>query len=533
MTGQQLLTDTTPATPPPAPPTLGPVELARWAWRQLTSMRTALVLLFCLALAAVPGSLVPQQRVDPLAVRAFALEHPSLAPVFDRIGLFDVYSSPWFSAIYLLLMVSLIGCVVPRSRVYWRALRARPPRAPRHLSRLPVHRSWLADAPPEQVAAAAARVLVARRYRVERYPEEDGSVVVAAERGHLREAGNLVFHVALIVVLVGVALGSLYGFKGGVIVTEGQSFANTLTQYDEFSPGGRFDPADLPPFSLTVRSFDATFQEDGPQRGAPLAFSAQVAYTSEPGAEPLRYDLRVNHPLQVDGTSVFLIGHGYAPDIAVRDGPGRVVFAGPVTFLPQDGSLTSYGVVKVPDAAPRQLGFEGFFLPTFDFDPTAGPMSTFPDARNPALVLLAYAGDLGLDDGLPQSVYELDRAGLTRLRSSDGEPFRMLLQPGDTRQLPDGAGSITFRGLDRWVKLQVSQTPGKVVPLVGVLVAILGLLGTLFVRPRRSWLRARRQAGRTVVEAAGLDRTAGGDLAGELDALVDRLRRDVTEEGAQ
>ena len=106
---------------PGPPPALSPGELGRWAWRQLTSMRTALLLLLALALAAVPGSLVPQQGVDSLKVARFRIEHPDLAPWFDRLGMFSVYSSPWFAAIYLLLMVSLIGCVVPRTAVYLRA----------------------------------------------------------------------------------------------------------------------------------------------------------------------------------------------------------------------------------------------------------------------------------------------------------------------------------------------------------------------------------------------------------------------------
>src|SRR5687767_9846972 len=62
----------------PRPPALGPIELLRWAWRQLTSMRIALILLFLLALAAIPGSLIPQRTVDPVAVSRFAREHPEL-----------------------------------------------------------------------------------------------------------------------------------------------------------------------------------------------------------------------------------------------------------------------------------------------------------------------------------------------------------------------------------------------------------------------------------------------------------------------
>jgi len=131
-----------PPQPPSAPPALSPVELSRWAWRQLTSMRTALVLLFLLALAAVPGSVVPQRNIDAVKVADWQDRHPQLTPVYEKLGLFDVYSSVWFSAIYILLMVSLVGCIVPRLRIYWRAFRAAPPRVPRHLDRLPQSRRF-------------------------------------------------------------------------------------------------------------------------------------------------------------------------------------------------------------------------------------------------------------------------------------------------------------------------------------------------------------------------------------------------------
>ena len=69
-------------------------ELVRWAWRQLTSMRTALVLLLLLALAAVPGSVIPQEGVDALAASRWKEDHPELTPVYERLGLFSVYDSP-------------------------------------------------------------------------------------------------------------------------------------------------------------------------------------------------------------------------------------------------------------------------------------------------------------------------------------------------------------------------------------------------------------------------------------------------------
>src|SRR3954463_16219959 len=116
---------------PPTPPArFGVLGWVRWGWRKLTSMRTALVLLFLLALGAVPGSVVPQQNIDAVRVRQWQEAHPALAPLYAKLGLFSVYGSPWFSAIYILLMVSLVGCVVPRLRIYWRAARAQPPQVP-------------------------------------------------------------------------------------------------------------------------------------------------------------------------------------------------------------------------------------------------------------------------------------------------------------------------------------------------------------------------------------------------------------------
>ncbi len=491
-------------------------------------MRTALVLLFLLAVAAVPGSIIPQEQVDPSAVAAFRNRHPDLAPVFDRLGMFSVYSSIWFSAIYLLLMLSLVGCFIPRLRVYARALAARPPRAPRNLARLPAYDTWQTPEPVDTAAERAAQLLRAQRRRVEVYRAsadgEGAEVVVSAEKGYVREAGNLLFHFALLVVLVGVAVTSLFGFRGGASVVVGEGFSNTLIQYDDFTPRARFDPSSLAPFSFTVEDFDVSWQRTGPGAGTPVAFNAALSVRERPDSPPYDYDLRVNSPLDVDGTSVFLVGHGYAPDVTVRDGHGDVAYSGPVIFLPQDSSFVSFGVIKVPDAAPTQLAFEGYFFPTAALSPQGQPYSAFPDADNPVLSLIAYRGDLGLDSGAPQSVYVLDKDRLQRFTTPGGNPRALLLEEGDTAKLAGGAGSITFNGYSRWVKLQISESPGTVIPLAGVVLAIVGLLGSLFVRPRRTWVRCRSTGGRTVVEAAALDRVSGGDPAAHVAEVASALR---------
>ena len=83
---------------------------------------------------------------------------------------------------------------------------------------------------------------------------------------------------------------------------------------------------------------------------------------------------------------------------------------------------------------------------------------------------------------------------------------------------------MTFDSYQRWVKLQVSDTPGLDLALGGILLAIAGLMASLFIRPRRTWVRVRETGGRTVVEVAGLDRSAdtgaGHGLADEVASIA-------------
>jgi cytochrome c biogenesis protein len=498
----------------------------RYLWTQLTSMRTALILLFALALAAIPGSLVPQRTVSPVRVGDFINEHPTLGPIYDKLGLFEVYSSPWFSAIYLLLFVSLVGCIVPRIGVYAKALRARPPKTPRNLVRLPAYAAADLANSDHDVLDRAAAALRRRHYRVDVNGDN-----VAAERGYLREAGNLVFHTSLVFVLVGVAIGALFGFRGTSVVIVGQGFSNNLTQYDDFSGGARFTEADLAPFSVTVKDFDVKFETGPVQRGAARLFRANVEVTERPGAAPRQEILEVNKPLRIADTTVHLIGHGYAPRVTVKDAQGNVAFSGPVVLLPQDSNFSSIGAIKAPDARPERLAFEAYFFPTAVLG-DQGPQSIFPDALNPALFLNVWHGPPKVETGRPENVYSLDTAGLTQLKEADGQPVRIGLNVGDGVKLPDGRGSIQLDGWVRWLKLQIGAAPGVPISLIALGFAVTGLCLSLFVRPRRVWIRVRgADQGRRVVEVGGLDRAdarAGltedvAELAAELSARPEEL----------
>ncbi|MET8766167.1 cytochrome c biogenesis protein ResB [Streptomyces sp. NPDC004658] len=506
-------------------PGLGVIGWARWFWRQLTSMRVALLLLLLLSLGAIPGSLIPQTGADASKVEDFRAAHKTLAPVYDKLGLFHVYSSVWFSAIYILLFVSLIGCIVPRTWQFVGQLRGRPPGAPKRLTRLPAHTTWRTTEDPERVREAALALLKKRRFRA-----HVAGDAVAAEKGYVRELGNLVFHIALIVLLVAFASGQLYKSDGTKLMVEGDGFSNALPMYDDFKSGSLFQNDDLVPFSFDLKDFKGTYEVSGPNRGTPRTYEAKITYSKGAYGRERSTTVKVNEPLKIDDAKVYLVSHGYAPVITVRDGKGKVVYHDAVPLLPLDGNVSSNGVVKVmdgyrdPQGKKEQLGFQAFFAPTLDT--RSGTMlSQFPALLNPVLAVNAYHGDLGVNSGLPQSVYQLDKKHMKAFEDAKGQLLKKLLKPGDTMTLPGGAGSITFeKDIKEWAGFEIVQEPGGGWALTGALAAIFGLAASLFIQRRRVWVRAVRGAdGVTVVEMAGLGRSESakvpeelGDLAGIL-----------------
>ncbi len=280
----------------------------------------------------------------------------------------------------------------------------------------------------------------------------------------------------------------------------------------------------MEPFSFSIDDFNVDWLTSGPRAGMARGFESKLSYQESLDSPEKTYDLRVNHPLSIGDTELFLIGHGYAPVITIRDADGDKVTSGPTIFLPTSQTFQSFGVVKAPDADPTQIGLEGEFYPTVAFDKHTGSYSSlFGRAVDPLVSMLVYTGDLHMDDGTPQSYYALDKSDTTMLTKKNGAPYRIDLRPGDTVKLPNGLGTVSFDGLAQWNKIQISQTPGKWIALTGVVMALIGLLGSLFIRPRRVWVRARREGDGTLVEVAALDRSGGGDMAAVVDELVSAL----------
>jgi len=505
------------------------LALMRNTWRTLTSMGTALVLLFLLALGAIPGALLPQRSLNEFKVEQYIAEHPTIGPWLDRLQAFGVFSSFWFTAIYVLLFISLVGCLTPRLIEHARSLRATPVPAPRNLSRLPKHHTADVDGDPQQLTDTISAHLKGWRRTV----RKDGDAIeISAEKGYLREFGNIVFHFSLLGLLVAVAAGKLFGYEGNVIVIadKGPGFCSASpAAFDSFRAGNTVDGTSLYPICLRVNDFQAHYLPSGQA----VSFAANIDYQA--GADLNSdtwqpYHLKVNEPLRVGGDRVYLQGHGYAPTFTVTfpDGQTRtqtlqfrpesqitMLSSGAMRFDPPGGSYPN-----ADERRKNQIAIQGLFAPTEQLD-GALLSSSFPALNDPAVAVDIYKGDTGLDTGKPQSLFSLDPKLIEQQRLT--KKARVNLKAGQETRLDDGT-IVRFDGAVPFINVQVSHDPAQIWVLVFALTMMAGLLVSLVVRRRRVWVRLTPAGPGTVsVELGGLARTDNSGWGDEFERLTQRL----------
>ena len=532
-----------PATPQRSRP--GPVRgglaFLRNIWRQLTSMRTALVLLFLLALASLPGALLPQWSLNTSKTAQYIVDHGAFGKLLDKLGFFAVFGSPWYAAIYLLLFTSLVGCLLPRTWDFVGQIRMKPVATPRNLARMP-HSATVAvaGADPAQVASRISSGLRGWRTvtRTEQ-PTGDGRAVVtvSAEKGYLREVGNLIFHFSLLGLLVAIALGKLFGFEGSVIVNadagpSSEFCSSTPSNYDNFRPGLLVDGTDLAPFCVSIDNFAATYTSTGQA----ASFVASIRYQSgaQVGTDSwTSRPLEVNDPLRIQGQRLYLLGHGYSPVFTVTypDGSTQTETE---PFQPKDAAFTSEGAVKFLDPPgytgaellKHQLAVVGIFAPSAVLDSQQIMTSSFPAPQTPGVAIQVYRGDMGMETGKAQSIFSIDptqvaTGKLVKLNRAN-------LAPGESMKLDDGT-TVTFTGYKQWVSLQTSYDPAQGFALVFAISLLIGLMVSLTIKRRRVWFRVTGPAASGIGAAGDGGRVAQDPAAP--DTAVSDLRRTVETDG--
>lgn len=505
------------------------VAFARNTWRGLTSMRTALMLLFLLALAAMPGALLPQRALNAPKTDEYIAAHGWWGTLLDRLEFFNVYSSIWFSAIYLLLMISLVGCLLPRSLDYVRSVGAKPVLTPRNLSRMPHFIQARRTASVDDVMEVARTRL--KGWRTVEREEDGGARTISAERGYLRETGNLVFHFGMLGLIIAFALGKMYSYEGQVIVqANGSEFCNGgIYAYDSFNPGLRVDGTKLDPFCIKVNDFSAQYTPEN----QPVAYRSHLEYQS--GADLQNnvwqpYLLEVNSPLRTAGDRVYLLGNGYSPTFTVTypNGEQRTqtiqwATSDPTTHLAEGATkFDPPGVTDSVERRTKQLAITGLLAPT-PLVQGGVLTSVAPQLDNPMVAVDVLRGDLGLDAGRSQSIFRVDQSMV-----DDGRLKRVARQNlavGQSVTLDDGT-KVSFDGVGQWVSLQVSHDPTQVYVLGFAIAMFVGLGASLLIKRRRVWIRvspADSGEDGTVVQVGGLARTDQAGYGEEFNRIADEL----------
>jgi cytochrome c biogenesis protein len=507
-------------------------------WRTLRSMRTALILLLMLALASVAGSLVPQLPNSPERVARYHLDHPLAGALYGRLGLFDVYGSWWFVLITSLLFVSLVACLLPRTRALLRTARHRPVQA-REIDGFRLYQERVVPADPARAIDGSRRVLRRRLFRVAR--DVDDRPALAAEKGSLREIGSLLFHWAFLLIVIGVIYGKGTGFTGRAVVIEGKTWVDAQANYDGQIRTGRFFHGDFTGIGIRLRGFEDTYR----RTGQPMDFVSHVDLLDPQGNLVRKADIRVNHPASIEGLEIYQYGFGWSPVMEVRR-DGELIAAEPLTFVQDTApegvpqlAMPWHGVLKLPSLDP-QMGIKLELWPdsrAFLQQLRTGQPVAMIQAFQPFIRFAVFRGELtDLSQlSLDTSVMRPGTRGIvgagTTVDLRTGKPVEDSQAPsgqGPAGQEPDGL-TIAFPELRQYSVLQVSRDRGVPLVLLAAILVLLGLLPALYTSRRKVWVRAEPNGSGTILKVGGFALQRKARFEEEFAKLVDAMARAAAE----
>jgi len=414
----------------------------------LTSVRFAVVQIIAIALAGVVGIILPQlpgvafrspaDYAEQMAILRARVE-PSLGLVmtdlFEALGLFRVFTAWWFTALLALLAVSIVVCTLDRTPRLWRTAR--------DVRVVQPDAFYDPELPDRAVIAGGLRaedVQAALRRSGFRVREEEGAAgarFIYGDRHQNAKLFTLVTHAGLVGFILAAAITSRFGFETGILLPEGQAL-----------PVESIGSTGL----VSVKSLGFTAPRDADGRFTD--FTTDLAVYRD-GEEVARKVVRVNDPLEAAGYTFHQNFFGPAVDLTIRDGAGRLLWAGPIPLDEVNGGRP-YGRFVIPG---REEGLE---------------MLLGEDAGGGVSLAVVGYRIVGEDsNGAP--VVETTFVGGAA--------------PGRTYEVETSDLAITFEEVTAFSGVIVKRDPGASIVWVSFILLIVGLSLTFYFPRRRTWAR--------------------------------------------
>jgi len=450
-------------------------------WRLFTSVNFAVLQIIVLALLAVVGMTIRQlpgfafrsagdyaAAMADIHARYDAVLGAGIVDAMERLQLFHVFSSTWFTIGLVVLILSIVICTIDRTPRLWRmASEIRVVQPDAYFDpRLP-DRVRLAGGEAAPDVATIRSVLRRNRFTI-RTAEVDGLTYLYGDRNRWTRLATLISHLGLILFLVAAAVTSRLGDELGLVVAEG----DTLTVQPIGTPG-----------LLLVRNNG--FEAPGLfENGMASDFVTDLSVYRD-GELLARKQIRVNDPLSAGGYTFHQNGFGPAPNLRVRDLAGAILWSGPVPMTDQAGGLP-FGTLAVPG---RDLGLQLLL------DRTSAGVGT--------LLVLPYVVTGTNADGTP----EVETG------------FPLTVTNGATAEFEALDLEVTLDGFSEYTLLIAKRDPGQGLVWLAFGALIVGLSITFYLPRRRVWARLGRDGELALVGRS--DRYV--DFDREFGRLVDDL----------
>lgn len=481
---------------------LGVRTLFAALWSLLTSVRFAVVQILVLVVAGLDGTLVRQipsfalhnyaayqREITDLHVRYDSLSildwrfGPMLVDVFERLGLFRVFSAPWFLTLATILAISLTANTLDRLPKLWRDVRhARVVQPERYFDERLPNRAVVGGTSVEAEAEraegvvtgdAVREVLRQRQYRV-REAEEAGRHYVYGDRNAYHKLMTLPTHVGVVLFLVAGAVTGTFGYETVVFVADGQS-----------APVQALGTPD----NLVVRSL-GFYAPQNPDGSFADFYSDIVVYRN--GIEVAQKRIRVNDPLDVDGFRFHQNTFGPAVNLEIRDSSSALLWSAPF-ILDSETLGKPSGTMFVP-------GSETGLLAVLD-------------RKQDGRYELALVG-VGTDPDTGQATEVL---------------FGLELPPGVASSPEDAGGyRISWSKVSGFTGMVIKKDPGQPLVLVAFVALVSGLVLTFYFPRRRVWSVVENGQVRLAVRCDRYVNEAD-ELAALVDAIGERTRPAVVQ----